>query len=72
MKNRSESFLERTQRSRLKAIQFTGQRKAFCKKRIPRSSFARKKTLDRDIFETSRNYGRKTMLPIRITSNPVM
>ena len=57
MKSISESCLERTQKqkvfitSRLKAIQFIGQRKAFCKQRILRSSCERKETLGIDIFK---------------------
>ena len=45
--------------SRLKAIQFIGQRKAFYKQRIPKSSCARKETVDIDILVTSRNGDKK-------------
>ena len=41
--------------SRLKATKIIGQRKAFYRQRIPKSSCARKKTVDIDIFVTSTN-----------------
>ena len=41
--------------SRLKATKIIGERKAFYWQRIPESSCARKKTVDIDIFVTSRN-----------------
>ena len=54
--------------SRLKATNIKGQRKAFCRQRIPESSCARKETVDIDILVTSRNGDRKIMQSIRITS----
>ena len=56
--------------SRLKATQIIGQLKAFYKHRIPEPGYARKKTVDIDIFVTSRNGERKIMQSIRITSRP--
>ena len=56
--------------SRLKAIQITGQRKAFYRQRIPEPSCARKETVDIDILVTSRNSDRKIMQSIRVTSRP--
>ena len=40
-----------------------GQRKVFCRQRIPESSCATKEILDIDIHIRSRNGGRKTMQP---------
>ena len=57
--------------SRLKARKVIGQRKAFCRKRIPESSCARKETVDIDTLVTSRNGDRKIMQFIRITSRQV-
>ena len=57
--------------SRLKARKIIGQRKAFCRKRIPEPSCARKETVDIDILVTSRNGDRKIMQSIRITSRQV-
>ena len=54
--------------ARLKAIYLIGQRKAFYRQRIPKSSCARKETVDIDILVTSRNGDRKIMQSIRITS----
>ena len=45
--------------SRLKAIQFIGQRKAFYKQNILELSYARKETIATDILVTSRNTDRK-------------
>ena len=56
--------------SRLKATKIIAQRKAFYRQRIPRSSSARKETVDIDILVTSRNSDRKIMGSIRITSRP--
>ena len=56
--------------SRLKATKIIGQRKAFYRQRIPESSCARKKIVDIDILETSRNGDRKIMQSIKITSRP--
>ena len=56
--------------SRLKAIQFIGQRKAFYKQIIPKSSCARKETVDIDILVTSRNGDKKIMPSIKITRRP--
>ena len=56
--------------SRLKAIYIIGQRKEFYKQTIPRSSCARKETVDVDILVTSTKGGRKIMQSIRITSRP--
>ena len=53
--------------SRLKATKIIGQRKAFYRQRIPKSSCARKKTVDIDIFVTSMNGDNKIMQSIRIT-----
>ena len=52
--------------SRLKVIKIIGQRKAFCRQRIPESSCARKETVDIDIFVTSRNGDRKIKQSNRI------
>ena len=52
----------------LKATKMIGQRKAFCRQRIPEFSHARKETVDIDILVTSRNGDRKIMQSIRITS----
>ena len=57
--------------SRLKARKIIGQRKAFCKKRIPEPSCARKETVYIDTLVTSRNGDRKIMQSIRITSRQV-
>ena len=56
--------------SRLKNTKIIGQRKAFYRQRIPESSCARKKIVDIDILETSRNGDRKIMQSIKITSRP--
>ena len=56
--------------SRLKATKIIGQRKAFCRQRIPESSCARKETVDIDILVKYRNGDRKIMQSIRITSRP--
>ena len=47
------------------------QRKAFYRQRIPKSSCARKETVDMDILVASRNGDRKIMQSIRITSRPL-
>ena len=47
--------------SRFKAAKIIGQRKKFYRQRIPEFSCARKKTVDIDIFVTSRNDDRKIM-----------
>ena len=57
-------------KTRLKAIQIIGQRKALCKQRIPVSSIARKETVDINILITSRNDDRKNMQSFRTTSGP--
>ena len=44
--------------------------KAFYRQRIPEFSHARKRTVDIDIFVTSRNGGRKIMQSFRLTSRP--
>ena len=56
--------------SRLKATKITGQKRAFYRQRIPESCFARKETVDIDIFVTSRNGDRKIMQSVKITSRP--
>ena len=56
--------------SRLKNTKIIGQRKAFYRHRIPESSCARKKIVDIDILETSRNGDRKIMQSIRIMRRP--
>ena len=56
--------------SRLKAIQITGQRKAFYKQRIPECSCARKEIVDIDILVISRTGDRKAIQSIRIKSRP--
>ena len=56
--------------SRLKATKIIGQRKTFCRQRIPEPSCARKETVDIDILVTSRNGHRKIMQSIRIRSRP--
>ena len=69
MKIIEESFIERTDGRKVsinrkpKAIQIIGQRKAFCRQRIPESSCARKETIDIDIYIPSRNSDKKTMQP---------
>ena len=55
---------------RLKATKIIGQRKAFYWQRIPKSTCARKESVDIDILVTSRNCDRKIMQSIRITSRP--
>ena len=52
-------------KSRLKAIQTIGQRKAFYRQRIPEPSCARKETVDIDILVRSRNAERKIMQSIK-------
>ena len=47
-----------------------GQRKAFYRQRIPKSSCARKEIVDIEIVVTSRNSDRKIMQSIRIRSRP--
>ena len=56
--------------SRHKAIKIISQRKAFYKKRISESSYARKETVDIHIFVASRNGHRKIMQSTGITSIP--
>ena len=56
--------------SGLKAAKIIGQRKAFCRQRIPDFSHVRKETVDIHILVTSRNGDRKIMQSIRITSRP--
>ena len=56
--------------ARLKATKIIGQRKAFCRQRIPESTFARKETVDINILVTNRNGDRKIMRSIRITRRP--
>ena len=56
--------------SSLKVTKIIGQRKTFCRQRIPESSCARKEIVDIDILVTSRNGDRKIMQYIRITSTP--
>ena len=48
--------------SGLKAIQIIGQRKAFYRQRIPKSSCAKKETVDIDILVTSRNGDRNWLI----------
>ena len=55
---------------RLKATKIIGQRKAFCRQRIPESSCAKKEMVDIDILVTARNGDRKIMQSIRITNRP--
>ena len=52
--------------SGLKATKIIGERKAFCRQRIPESSCVRKETVDIDILVTSRNGDIKFMQSIRI------
>ena len=54
--------------SRLKATKTIGQRKAFYRQRLPKSSCATKETADINILGTSRNGDRKIMQSIRIMS----
>ena len=56
--------------SRLKATKMIGQRKAFYRQRIPKSSCAKKETVEIDILVASRNDDRKIMQSIRIMSRP--
>ena len=48
-----------------------GQRKQFCRQRIPEPSCARKEAVDVDILITSRNVDRKIMQLIRMTGPPM-
>ena len=57
--------------SRLKATKIKGQKKAFYRQRFPKSSCAKKKTVDIDILVASRNNDRKTMQSITIMKRPV-
>ena len=59
-----------TVNSRLKTTKIIGQRKAFYGQIIPKSSCARKETVDIDILVTSMNGDRKIMQYNRITSRP--
>ena len=54
--------------SRLKVTKIIRQRKTFYRQRIPKSSCARKETVDIDILVISRNGDRKIMQSIRISS----
>ena len=54
--------------SRHKATKIIGQRKAFNRQRIPKSSCVRKETVDLDILVTSRNGDRKIIQSMKITS----
>ena len=56
--------------SRLKATKIIGQRKSFCRQRIPQFSCARKETVDIDMLVTYSNGDRKIMQSIRITTRP--
>ena len=56
--------------SGLKATKIIGQRKAFCRQRIPDFSCARKETVDIDIVVTSKNVDTKIMQSFRITRRP--
>ena len=56
--------------SRLKATKIIGQRKAFCRQRIPESSCARKETVDMEVLVTFRNGDIRIMQSIRIMSRP--
>ena len=57
-------------RDGFKASEIIGQKKAFCRQRIPEFSSARKENVDIDILVTSRNGDRKIMQSIRIMSRP--
>ena len=54
--------------SRHNTAKVIGQRKAFCRQRIPESSCARKETVEIDILVTSRNGDGKIMQSIRVTN----
>ena len=54
----------------LKTAKIIGQRKAFCRQRIPQPSCARKENVDINILVTSRNDDKKIMQSITITSRP--
>ena len=56
--------------ARLKATKIIGQRKAFCRQRIPESTCARKEIVDINILVANRNGDRKIMQSIRITRRP--
>ena len=56
--------------SRLTANKVIGQRKAFCRQRIPESSCASEETVDIDLLVTPRNADRKIMQSIRMTTRP--
>ena len=56
--------------SGLQATKIIGQRKAFCRQKIPEFSHVRKETVDIDILVTSRNGDRKIMQSISIMSRP--
>ena len=51
-----------------KATKIISQRKAFYRQIIPESSYAKKETVNTDIFLTSRNGDRKIMHSITVTS----
>ena len=53
-----------------KACKIKGQKKTFCRQRIPESTCVRKETVDKDILVTSKNGDRKIMQSIRIISRP--
>ena len=57
-------FRKNLQMSVNKATKIIGQRKAFCRQRIPESTCARKETVDIDILIKSRNRDRKIMQSI--------
>ena len=47
------------------------QREAFCRRKIPGSSCAKKKTVDIELLITSRNDDRKIIHSIRMMSTPL-
>ena len=55
--------------SRFKATKIIGQRKAFCRQRIPEPSCMRKETVDIEILVTSRNVDKKIMQSISNTTS---
>ena len=53
---------------KLKAMEVTSQRKAFCRKRNHESWHVMKEIVDMDVFKTFLNGDTKIMQPIRLTS----
>ena len=69
-KTKMKGILESQPKDRRKANQVTGQRKAFCRQRIPESTCAGKETVNIEILTVAKKSSKKIMQPIRITSRP--